>query len=71
MVFNAAAKHKSASLNYKLLKGPDLLNSLIGFLIRFRKGKYAAITDIEQMFHQIFVLEKDRDVLRFLWIDTP
>ena len=54
-----------------MLKGPDLLNSLIGLLIRFRKGKYATIADIEQIFHQIFVLEKDQDALRFLWRDTP
>ena len=71
VVFDAAAKHKGTSLSNKLLKGPDLLNSLIGLLIRFRKGKYAVIANIEQMFHQIFVLEKDRDALCFLWRDTP
>ena len=70
VVFDNAAKHEG-TLNSKLLKGPDLLNSLIGFLIRFRKGEYAVIADIEQMFHQIFVLEKDRDTLCFLWRDTP
>ena len=59
VVFDAAAKHKATSLNKKLLKGPDLLDSLTGLLIRFIKGKYAVIADIEQMFHQIFVLEKD------------
>ena len=58
-MFEAAAKYKGTLLNDKLLKGPDLLNSLIGLLIRFRKGKYTVIVDIEQMFHQIFVLEKD------------
>ena len=69
-MFEAAAKYKGTLLNDKLLKGPDLLNSLIGLLIRFRKGKYTVIVDIEQMFHQIFVLEKDRDTLHFLWRDT-
>ena len=66
VVFDAVAKHEGTSLN-ELLKGPDLLNSLIGF----RKGKYAVIADIEQMFHQKFVLEIDRYTLRFLWRDTP
>ena len=51
-------------------KHPDLFNSLTGLLIRFREGKYAVIADIGQMFHQIFVLEKGRDALRFLWRDT-
>ena len=70
-MFDAAAKHKVTSLNNKLLKDPDVLNSLIGLLIRFQKGKYAVIADIEQIFHQIFMLEKDRDALRFLWRVTP
>ena len=32
-------------------------------------GKYAFIADIKQMFHQIFVLEKEK-TLSFLWRDT-
>ena len=69
-MFDAASKHEDTSLNDKLLKSPDLLNNLIGLLIRFRQGKYAFIAGIKQMFHQIFVLEKDRDALLFLWRDT-
>ena len=71
LVFDVAANHKGTSLNDKFSKGPDLLNSWIGLLIRFRKGKCAVIANIKQIFHQIFVLKKDRDVLRFLWRDTP
>ena len=71
VVLDAAAQNEGTSLNDKLLKGSDLLNTLTGLLIRFTKGKYPAIADIEQMFHEIFVLEKDRDALRFLWRDTP
>ena len=49
---------------------PDLLNNLVGVLTCFRMGRYAVMSDIEQMFHQILVENKDRDVLRFLWRDN-
>ena len=66
VVFDAAATHKNISLNEKLLKVPNLLNSLIGLLMIFRKGEYAVLTDIEKMFHQIYVLEKDRRITFFM-----
>ena len=48
----------------------DLLNNLVGVLTRFRIGRYAIMGNIEQIFHQILVENKDRDVLRFLWRDN-
>ena len=44
----------------------DLLNNLDGVLTRFRIGRYTIMGNIEQIFHQILVENKDRDVLRFL-----
>ena len=67
VVFDAGAKFKGISLNYNLLKNPDLLNSLIAILIRFRLGQYAEIGGIEQIFHQLQVKESHQDALRFLW----
>ena len=67
IVFDAAAKFSNTSLNQHLLKGPDLLNSLVGILLRFREGQYAIIGDIEAMYHQVKVLKEDTDSLRFLW----
>ena len=64
IVFNAAAKFSNTSLNQHLLKGPDLLNSLIGIPLRFRGGQYLIIDDIEAMYHQVNVLKEDTDSLR-------
>lgn len=67
VVFDASAKYRGTSLNDHLLSGPDLLNSLNGVLIRFRRHQVALLCDIEKMFHQFYVYEADRDYLRFLW----
>ena len=75
VVFDAAAKFKETSLNDRLYHGPDLTNDLVGVLIRFRQEKIAFTADIEAMFHQVKVLPKDADALRFLWwndsLDQP
>lgn len=55
------------SLNKYLLQGPDLTNSLVGVLCRFRKELIAFMCDLEAMFHQFKVKEEDRDYLRFYW----
>ena len=71
VVFDASAKYNNTCLNQNLLPGPDLLNNLVSVLIRFRHGKYALMTDIEKMFHQVFVNPNDTDTLRFLWRECP
>ena len=63
----AAASSNGKSLNDFLMKGPDLMNSFVGFLLRFRREKIATVADIETMFYQIRVNPSDRDALRFLW----
>ena len=66
-MFDCSAVYKNESLNKHLFQGPDQLNSLIGVLTHFRKGKVALTCDIEQMFHSFYVNSNDRDYLRFLW----
>ncbi|KAL9975233.1 hypothetical protein ACROYT_G012367 [Oculina patagonica] len=67
IVFDAAAKYEGTSLNKNLLSGPDMTNSLVGVLLRFRQGTIGIAADIEGMFHQIRVRKEDQDSLRFLW----
>ena len=67
VVFDAAASFKGTSLNDQLVTGPDLLNSLVGVIMRFPLHAVAMIVDIEAMFFQVRVIEKDQPSLRFLW----
>ncbi|CAC5361143.1 unnamed protein product [Mytilus coruscus] len=67
VVFDCASKYQGISLNSQLLQGPDLMNSLVGVIIRFRQDKVALAADIEAMYHQVRVREDDCDALRFLW----
>ena len=69
-VCNAAAKYKDICLNDKLLAGPDLLHGLIGTIFRFRKGPIALTADIESMFLQVQIPERDKSCLKFLWRPT-
>ncbi|XP_014824793.1 PREDICTED: uncharacterized protein LOC106904820 [Poecilia mexicana] len=67
VVFDSSAQYLGISLNDVLLSGPDLNNSLLGVLLRFRKQKIAIIADIQQMFYCFQVHEDHRNFLRFLW----
>ncbi|XP_068756394.1 uncharacterized protein [Montipora capricornis] len=70
VVFDCSAQFDGVCLNDYLLQGPDLLNTLLGILCRFRKERVAFMTDIKSMFHQFMVSEEHRDLLRFLcWED--
>ena len=69
-VCNAAVKYKDVCLNDKLLAGPDLLHGLIGTIFRFREGPIALTADIDSIFLQVQVPERDKSCLRFLWRPT-
>jgi len=67
VVFDCAARFRGNSLNDELLQGPDVMNSLVGVLIQFRKERVAIVSDMEAMFHQVRVDAKDHNALRFIW----
>ena len=76
VVFDCAAEYRGTSLNKELIQGPDLTNSLVGVLMRFRQQPVALMADIEAMFSQVKVPMECRDYQRFLWwpegdVDRP
>ena len=66
-VCNAASKFEGVSFNDNLMAGPDILQSLIGIIFRFREKQIALPADVEAMFLQVKVPPTDCKVLRFLW----
>ena len=64
---NAAAKSNGVCLNDKLLRGPNLLGSLLGILLRCREKPVLFMAEIDGLFMQVGVRAQDRRYLRFLW----
>ena len=69
IVFNASAKFGGHVLNDYWAKGPDLLNNLLGILIRFRENSVAVAGDIRKMYHSVSISNLDQHTHRFLWRD--
>ena len=69
VVYDASSKTSGPSLNECLYKGPKFHQFILDLLIRFRSYRVALIADVEKAFLMIAVDEKDRDVLRFIWVD--
>ena len=70
VVKDGAACFGGTSLNDQLLQGPDINNTLVGVLTRFREGKIAVVADVEGMFHQVRVAPQHTKYLRFLWFQN-
>ena len=67
IVFNLSSVFQGHKLNDYWMKGPDLLNSLFGVVLRFREKEVAVVGDISKMYHRILISERDQHVHRFLW----
>ena len=67
IVFNSSANFRGHIPNEYYTKGPDMLNNLLGVLLRFREEKVAMIGDIAKMFHSIDIPILDQMTHRFLW----
>ena len=67
IVFNSSSVCNGAALNDFWHKGPDLLQNIIGVILRFRRFKFAVAGDISKMFYQVKIPLEDMHVHRFLW----
>ena len=67
IVFNSSFKYHGHNLNDYWAKGPNLLNNLIGILLRFSERKIAITGDINKMYHSIKISQLDQHTHRFLW----
>ena len=67
VVTDCSAEKDGVSLNSVLMQGPDFSNSLLGVLLRFRKGLIPFMADIESMYYQVKVPQEHRRYLKFLW----
>ena len=67
IVFNSSAKFHNHTLNDYWVKGPDLLNNMLGILLRFRENRVAVAGDVRKMYHSVNISELDQHTHRFLW----
>ena len=65
IVFNSSASYMGQKLNDFWAKGPDILNSLLGVLFRFRQNTVAIAGDISKMYHTVKLSTLDEHTHRF------
>jgi hypothetical protein len=72
VVFDGSASSSNGiSLNSSMLIGPTIQDSIVDILMRFRVHPITFTADIAKMYRQIEVDDKDRDMQRILWRESP
>ena len=69
LFFNVSAKYMGHVLNEYYAKGPDILNNMLGVILRFREELFALVGDISKMFHSIKITKKYQMTQLYLWRD--
>ena len=67
IVFNSSLNYKGHKLNDYWAKGPDMLNELLGILIRFRQGLIAVAGDLSKMYNAVELELLEQHTHRFVW----
>lgn len=72
VVFNASSHERGEiSLNDALMIGPQIQRELFDILISVRSYLFVFSADIAKMYRIIWIDEKDRDMQRILWRESP
>lgn len=66
-VFDYSANYMGQSLNSFLAKSPNILNSMLGKLLRFREKSVGLAGDIREMYNCIKLPELEQHVYKFVW----
>ena len=69
IVYNSSVRFCGYSLNDMWAKGPDVLNSLFGIILRVREHPIVFTCDLSKMYNQITLSSFDTHCHRFLWRD--
>ena len=67
IVFDCGAEYDETYLNKARIRGPDLINTLVGVLMTFREKRVTLVADVKSMFYQVKVEPEDKYVLKLLW----
>ena len=67
VVFNSSQKFRGFSLNTSWELGPDVLNSLHGVLLRFRKDIVGGQGDVKKMYYMVRIAKEEQFMQLFLW----
>lgn len=71
-VFDASSKTTNGeSLNSIQMKGPKLQLDIHFHLMRFRRFKYAVVSDVVKMFRQVGIDPSQWDLQRIFWREAP
>ena len=65
IVFDASAKYQGVALNDFVLKGPKLQQNLFNIICRFRRYPVAIVCDISEMYLQVELAPKERNISDF------
>ena len=67
IVFNSSANFRGHIITECYAKGPEILNNLLGVLLRFLERAVAMVGDIGKMFHAVDIPILEQMTHCFLW----